>query len=87
MMMALDSILRRPRAVLAMMLFLVASGVYAYVAIPKDARPDIQVPTYYVSIPLAGVSPEDAERLLVKPMEEKLRGLGANVERVRGLLA
>ena len=60
MMMALDSILRRPRAVLAMMVFLVMSGVYAYTAIPKDARPDIQVPTYYVSIPLAGVSPEDA---------------------------
>lgn len=75
MMMALDNILRRPRAVLAMMAFLVMSGVYAYTAIPKDARPDIQVPTYYVSIPLAGVSPEDAERLLIKPMEEKLRGL------------
>ena len=75
MMQALDSILRRPRAVLAMMVFLVVSGVYAYVAIPKDARPDIQVPTYYVSIPLEGVSPEDAERLLLKPMEEKLRGL------------
>ncbi|MEM7429232.1 MAG: efflux RND transporter permease subunit [Pseudomonadota bacterium] len=75
MMMALDSILRRPRAVLAMMVFLVVSGVYAYFAIPKDARPDIKVPTYYVSIPLAGVSPEDSVRLLVKPMEEKLRGL------------
>lgn len=75
MMQALESILRRPRAVLAMMLFLVLSGAYSYVAIPKDARPDIQVPTYYVSIPLAGVSPEDAERLLLKPMEEKLRGL------------
>ncbi|MCP5081063.1 MAG: efflux RND transporter permease subunit [Alphaproteobacteria bacterium] len=75
MMRALDSILRRPRAVLAMMLFLVFSGVYSYVAIPKDARPDIVVPTYYISIPLEGVSPEDAERLLLKPMEEKLRGL------------
>ncbi|MEM8685787.1 MAG: efflux RND transporter permease subunit [Pseudomonadota bacterium] len=75
MMQALDSILRRPRAVLAMMVFLVVSGVYAYFAIPKDARPDIQVPTYYISIPLEGVSPEDSERLLLKPMEEKLRGL------------
>ncbi len=75
MMQALDSILRRPKAVLAMMIFLVVSGVYAYFAIPKDARPDIQVPTYYISIPLPGVSPEDAERLLIKPMEEKLRGL------------
>ena len=75
MMQALDSILRRPRAVMAMMLFLVFSGIYAYTAIPKDARPDIQVPTYYISIPLEGVSPEDGERLLLKPMEEKLRGL------------
>ena len=57
MMQALDSILRRPRAVLAMMLFLVFSGVYSYIAIPKDARPDIQL-----SLPITSPFPWKAFR-------------------------
>ncbi len=72
---ALEQILRRPRAVLAFMAMMLVAGVYSYLTIPKEARPDIQVPVFYVSIPLQGVSPEDAERLLVKPMEEELRAL------------
>ncbi|MGI9464603.1 MAG: efflux RND transporter permease subunit, partial [Aestuariivirgaceae bacterium] len=72
---ALETILQRPRVVLALMVLMVAAGIYSYLTIPREARPDIQVPVYYVSIPLQGVSPEDAERLLVKPMEEELRGL------------
>ncbi len=72
---ALETILRRPRVVLAFMAMMLIAGVYSYLTIPKEARPDIQVPVFYVSIPLQGVSPEDAERLLVKPMEEELRSL------------
>ncbi|MDH3742110.1 MAG: efflux RND transporter permease subunit, partial [Hyphomicrobiales bacterium] len=72
---ALETILRRPRVVLSLMFMMIIAGVYSYLTIPKEARPDIQVPVFYVSIPLQGVSPEDAERLLVKPMEEELRSL------------
>lgn len=72
---ALDTILQRPKTVLTMMVVLVAAGVMAYLSIPKEANPDIDVPVYYVSIPQQGISPKDAERLLVKPMETQLRGL------------
>ncbi len=72
---ALESILRRPRVVLAVLIAALAFGVVSYVSIPKEARPDIQVPVFYISIPLPGVSPEDAERLLVRPMETQLRGM------------
>ena len=72
---ALEIILRRPRVVLAFMAMLLVAGIYSYLTIPKEARPDIQVPVFYVTIPLQGVSPEDSERLLVKPMEEELRAL------------
>ena len=75
MMAALESVLRRPRTVLTMMLVMVLAGIYTYITIPKEADPDIQVPVLYISIPLQGISPEDAERLLIKPMEEELRGL------------
>ena len=71
MMDGLESILRRPRAVISLMIVMILAGVFCYISLAKEARPDIQVPTFHISIALEGVSPEDAERLLVKPMEEK----------------
>ncbi len=75
MMQALAAILGRPRTVLTLMVVMIAAGIFSYITIPKEADPDIQVPVFYVSIPLQGISPEDSERLLVKPMESELRGL------------
>ncbi len=72
---ALVHILNRPRTVLSLLIVMVAAGIYTYVTIPKEAQPDIDVPVFYVSIPFEGISPEDAVRLLVKPMETELRGL------------
>lgn len=72
---ALETILRRPRTVLTMMVVMLVAGVVAYVSIPKEANPDIDVPVFYVSIAQQGISPEDAERLLVRPMETALRSL------------
>lgn len=71
----LEGILRRPKTVFVLMLALVAAGVYSYISIPKEDSPDIDVPVFYVSIAQQGISPEDAERLLVRPMETELRGL------------
>lgn len=72
---ALDGILRRPRTVLTLMLVMIVAGALTYLAIPKEANPDIDVPVFYVSIGQQGISPEDSERLLVRPMETSLRGL------------
>jgi multidrug efflux pump len=72
---ALAAILSRPRAVLSMLIVMLVAGVWSFVEIPKEADPDIQIPVIYISITLPGISPEDSERLLVKPVEEKLRGL------------
>lgn len=71
----LESILRRPRSVLTMMVVMFLAGIAAYVSIPKEANPDIDVPVFYVSVAQQGISPEDAERLLVRPLETQLRGL------------
>ena len=72
---ALAGILDRPRTVLTLMVVLVVAGIFTYVSIPKEANPDVDVPVYYVSISQQGISPQDAERLLVRPMETQLRGL------------
>ena len=50
-------------------------GLGAYFAIPKEANPDVSIPIIYVSVSLEGISPEDAERLLVRPLEQELRSL------------
>jgi multidrug efflux pump len=57
------------------MVFMIAAGIMSYIGIPKEANPDIDVPVYYISIGQQGISPSDAERLLVRPMETSLRGL------------
>jgi multidrug efflux pump len=40
---------------------------------PREAQPDIDLPYISVVVPYPGVSPEDAERLLVKPLEVELQ--------------
>ncbi len=63
------------RVVFMILAFIVIAGSIAYVSIPKESSPDVQVPIIYVSMFLEGVSPEDAERLLIRPMEKKLQAI------------
>ena len=65
----------RSRAVLAIMMALVLGGMLAYSSIPREADPDIPIPYIYVGVALPGISPADAERLIVKPLELELRSL------------
>ncbi|SHE35477.1 multidrug efflux pump [Modicisalibacter ilicicola DSM 19980] len=65
--------LNRSRTTLLLLAFLVLAGLAAYQAIPKESNPDVAIPMIYVSLVLEGVSPEDGERLLVRPMEQELR--------------
>ena len=51
------------------------AGVLSYVNLPKESDPDIPVPFIYVGVPLEGASPEDTERLVVRPLETELRAL------------
>lgn len=71
----IDAALNRSRTVLATLLLLLIAGTYAYIAIPKESDPDVNIPNIYVSIHHEGISPEDAERLLVRPMEKELRSI------------
>ena len=47
----------------------------SFILIPKEAQPDIPIPVIVVQVPYPGISPEDSERLLVKPMETYLRSI------------
>ncbi|MEO0387382.1 MAG: efflux RND transporter permease subunit, partial [Pseudomonadota bacterium] len=65
----------RARMVLAFVLLSILAGVWSYIGLPKEGEPDIEVPVLFVSVPFPGISAEDSEKLLVKPLETKLRDL------------
>ena len=67
--------IRNARLTISVMLFLMLSGTLAYISIPKEAEPDIQIPIIYVSLGYDGISPEDSERLLLRPMETALKSI------------
>ncbi|HMB75911.1 MAG TPA: efflux RND transporter permease subunit, partial [Kiloniellaceae bacterium] len=71
----IDAALSHARTVLSTLVLILLAGSVAYNAIPKEAEPDINIPVIYVNIHLEGISPEDAERLLVKPIEQEMRGI------------
>tara|TARA_R110001606_G_scaffold155751_4_gene298048 strand:+ start:3532 stop:6672 length:3141 start_codon:yes stop_codon:yes gene_type:complete len=50
-------------------------GTVSYIEIAKESDPDITIPMAYVSVSLDGISPEDADSLLVHPLEKELKGL------------
>jgi len=71
----IEAAFNRNRAVLLVLFFFVFSGILAYRAIPKEAEPDVAIPIIYVSMSYEGISPEDSERLLLRPMETELQNI------------
>ncbi len=67
--------IRNARLTISVLLFLMLSGTLAYISIPKEAEPDIKIPIIYVSLSYDGISPEDSERLLLRPMETALKSI------------
>jgi len=65
----------RARMVLAFIAISLLIGGFAYVNLPKEGEPDIEIPMLFVSVSFPGISAEDSESLLVKPMETELADL------------
>lgn len=65
----------RTRVVLTSLVVMIVFGLHAFNTIPREAEPDIKAPWVLVTLPLPGVSPEDSERLLVKPTELELQSV------------
>ncbi len=63
------------RMVLAFILLSLVVGAVTYVSLPKEGEPDIEIPALFVSVPFPGISAEDSEQLLVRPMETELSDL------------
>ncbi|WP_339634937.1 efflux RND transporter permease subunit [uncultured Sneathiella sp.] len=71
----IDAAIGRARTVISALLLILVAGAYAYIDIAKESDPDINIPIIYVSMTHEGISPEDGERLLIRPMELELRSI------------
>lgn len=71
----IDAAIGRARTTIAVLLLLLITGFSAYLNIPKEAEPDVNIPIIHVNMKHEGISPEDAERLLVRPMEKELKSI------------
>ncbi len=78
----IDYAIDHARLTIALLLFLLVAGFISYRTIPKEAEPDIKVPIIYVQLTQRGISPEDSERLLLKPVETQLKSV-SNVKEMR----
>src|SRR5688572_32455319 len=77
-----DYAISHARLTLATLAFALIAGFVAYVTIPKEAEPDVRIPIVYVQLTQRGISPEDSERLLLRPLETKLKSV-SNVKEMR----
>ena len=71
----IDVAASRARMVIAFIALSLVAGSMAYFGLPKEGEPDIEIPVIFVSVPFPGISAEDSETLLVKPMEAELQDL------------
>ncbi|MBX7146009.1 MAG: efflux RND transporter permease subunit [Alphaproteobacteria bacterium] len=63
------------RTVITALILLIIAGGITFNSLPKESDPDVHIPIIYVSMILSGISPEDSETLLLRPMEQKLRAV------------
>lgn len=65
----------RSRMTILSLVFLCIIGLFSYKNVPKESSPDVAIPIIYVAVSLEGISPEDSERLLIRPLETELSNL------------
>ena len=82
----IDGAIDKSRMVMIILIFALVTGTLTYINLPKEADPEIPVPFVGVTVPLEGVSPEDAERLIVRPSETQLQTI-EGLKEVNGIAA
>lgn len=73
----------RNRTVILLLIVILIFGSYAYIKMPRESNPDIQIPIISVFVRLPGISVQDSEKLLAIPIENEL----GSIEGVKELQA
>jgi multidrug efflux pump len=75
-----DAAFARAKVAMLTLVVLAGLGLGTFLNAPREADPDIPLPFVNVLLPLPGISPEDAERLLIRPTETELQTLEGLVQ-------
>ena len=65
----------RSRVFVFTLLLLTVSGLVTYMKMSKESFPDVTVPMIFTTVNYTGISPEDGERLIAKPLEKEFKTL------------
>lgn len=76
----IDAAVARSRTTLTAFAAIMLTGFACYLAIPVELNPDVQVPIIVTTVIHEGISPEDSERLISKPVEVELKALDGITE-------
>lgn len=76
--------LRNPIVVTLFYVFVTAAGLTAYARLGRSILPPIAFPVVAVNAPYAGAGPDEVDRLIVAPIEDKLDAL-PDLERISSL--
>ncbi|HTP39238.1 MAG TPA: efflux RND transporter permease subunit [Steroidobacteraceae bacterium] len=67
--------IRRYQFTLVAFLCLVALGVYSFMGMPREEDPHLKLSVFFVTAISPGSDPKDLERLVAKPIEDRIAGL------------
>ncbi|MFZ9905581.1 MAG: efflux RND transporter permease subunit [Steroidobacteraceae bacterium] len=67
--------IRRYQFTLVAFLCLVAMGIYAFISIPREEDPSFRISGFDIAAIMPGADPKDLERLVAKPLEDRLSEL------------
>jgi HAE1 family hydrophobic/amphiphilic exporter-1 len=76
-----DLAIRRPITMLMVLISLVVLGGVALTRMPLGFLPEVERPRLHVRVPYPNSTPEQAERMVIRPVEEAL----ASVKGLKGL--
>jgi len=71
----IEKLINRRKAIIFLIIIFIFQGLNAYKLIPREEYPDVQIPMIFISMHYEGISPEDAEKLLLKPSEKELQSI------------
>jgi multidrug efflux pump len=71
----IDTSIDRWRSTFFIMFLLFIFGITGYVKIPKESSPEVIIPFVLIDVTYKGVSPEDGERMLIKPIETQVKSI------------
>ena len=67
--------IKRYQFTLVAFLCLVAMGIYAFISIPREEDPSFRISGFDIAAIMPGADPKDLERLVAKPLEDRLSEL------------